>query len=244
MSTDSAWEEWGSTEPYYGVITDPRFRRARLTNEVRHEFFESGRRHVEHVLTMIRTHIDPHYQAQSVLDFGCGVGRTLVHFARSSQKVVGLDVSPSMLAEARKNCAIEGVTNAIVQVSDDTLSMLSEEFDLIHSYIVFQHIPPERGKQLFQRLISHLGRGGVGALHILYSKDRYASSLGVAPAAVLAETSVVPRQPRDDPEMQMNPYNLTELLFMLQASGVVRLHIELTKHDGELGAFLFFQKPA
>ena len=244
MSTDSAWKEWGRTEPYYGVITDPRFRRAGFTNEARREFFESGRLHVEHVLAMIRTHIDAHYQPQSVLDFGCGVGRTLVHFARGSRKVVGLDVSPAMLAEASRNCAIEGVTNAIVQVSDDTLSVLSEEFDLIHSYIVFQHIPPERGKRIFQRLVTHLRRGGVGALHVLYSKDRYGSNLGVAPATVIAETSPAPRKPGADPEMQMNPYNLTELLFMLQDAGVVRLHVELTNHGGELGAFLFFQKPA
>jgi hypothetical protein len=43
--------------------------------------------------------------------------------------------------------------------------------------------------------------------------------------------------------MQMNFYNLSELLFMLQRAGVQRLHTELTDHGGAFGAFLYFQKP-
>jgi hypothetical protein len=46
-----------------------------------------------------------------------------------------------------------------------------------------------------------------------------------------------------DPEIQMNPYHLNELFFLVQSSGVHRLHVEFTNHGGELGVFLFFQKP-
>ena len=47
-----------------------------------------------------------------------------------------------------------------------------------------------------------------------------------------------------DPEMQMNPYNLGEILFSLQSLGVQRFYADFTNHGGELGVFLFFQKPS
>ena len=47
MTTDSAWEAWGKQDPYYGVITDPKFRKSALTNEAKQEFFEPGRIHAE-----------------------------------------------------------------------------------------------------------------------------------------------------------------------------------------------------
>ena len=50
--------------------------------------------------------------------------------------------------------------------------------------------------------------------------------------------------PQADPAMQMNPYNLSELGFLLQSAGIRRFHADFTDHGGELGVFLFFQKPA
>ncbi len=49
--------------------------------------------------------------------------------------------------------------------------------------------------------------------------------------------------PGADPEMQMNPYNLTEIAFMMQASGIKDFHTTFTDHGGEWGVFLFFQRP-
>ena len=33
MSTDDAWEQWGRRDPYFGVITHAKFRRADMTKE-------------------------------------------------------------------------------------------------------------------------------------------------------------------------------------------------------------------
>ena len=251
MSTDSAWEEWGRKDPYYGVITSQKFRRAELTDEAKKEFFESGRTHADYVLQMIRHYIDPTFQPRSILDFGCGVGRLIVPFAKIAKEVVGLDVSSHMLAEAKKNCDELGVNNVRLLLSDDNLSVLTDTYDFIHSYIVFQHIAPERGREIFRNLLSHLSAGGVGAVHFSYSKSRYAGTHGVAPLApasssgVDGTTSASPAAlpPNADPEMQMNPYHLNELLFLMQNAGVHRFHVEFTDHGGELGVFLYFQKP-
>ncbi len=255
MTTDSAWEEWGRRDPYFGVITNPKFRRTELTEAARSEFFESGRTHVDYVLQMIRQYICPDFQPASVLDFGCGVGRLLVRFAQLAVQVVGLDVSPSMLQEARRNCDDFDAGNVQLLVSDDQLSTVPGQYDLIHSFIVFQHIEVERGREIFRQLLTRIAAGGVGAVHFSYSKTCYAATHGVAPSpratgpsggpvfgAVRSwRTATVARRPETDPEMQMNPYNINEILFILQDAGVRRFHVEFTDHGGELGVFLFFQ---
>jgi 2-polyprenyl-3-methyl-5-hydroxy-6-metoxy-1,4-benzoquinol methylase len=249
MSTDSEWEEWGRKDPYYGVITCRQFRRAELTKAAKEEFFESGRVHVDYLLQIIRQYIDHTFEPQSVLDLGCGVGRLIVPFAKIAKEVVGLDVSSSMLAEARKNCHEFGVRNAQLLLSDDNISALrSKTYDLIHSFIVFQHIPPERGRDIFRNLLDHLSAGGIAAVHFTYSKTQYASTHGVAPpvsrlSSGATSTRDAVSAPDTDPEMQMNPYPLNELFFLMQNAGVHRFHVEFTDHGGELGIFLYFQKP-
>jgi SAM-dependent methyltransferase len=245
MSTDKAWEEWGRRDPYFGVITCEKFRRTELTTDAKREFFESGRVHAQYVMQMINQHIDPHFRPRAILDFGCGVGRLVVPFARIAQEVVGLDVSSSMLLEAKRNCDELGVRNVRLLVSDDSLSALTGKYDLIHSFIVFQHIPSYRGGAIFRGLLSFLKDGGVGAMHFAYSKDIYATTNGVPPPPLRSVSINAEAPPSDaDPEMQMNPYSMTEILFLMQKSGVYRFHAEFTDHGGELGIFLFFQKPA
>jgi 2-polyprenyl-3-methyl-5-hydroxy-6-metoxy-1,4-benzoquinol methylase len=242
MSTDTAWEEWGRRDPYYGVITDPKFRSAGINENAKQEFFASGESHVQGVLSTIRKHIDPGFVPRAALDFGCGVGRLLIPFAKVAQEVVGLDVSPSMLQEARRNCDELGLQNVSLFRSDDALSTLAGPFDLIHSSIVFQHIPVERGRPLFEKLLQQLSVGGIGAIQLTYSKTSFASTSGLAPPELTRGGTPNPRASTDaDPLMQMNPYNLNEILFLMQRRGILQFHAEYTDHGGELGVFLFFQ---
>ena len=50
MNTDYAWEAWGRRDPYFGVITDPRYRRGEMQEADKREFFESGHWHVNYVM--------------------------------------------------------------------------------------------------------------------------------------------------------------------------------------------------
>ena len=261
MTTDDEWERWGQADPYYGVLTNDRFRRANLTEQARAEFMQSGSAHAGHVLAVARRHLDPTFAPSRVLDFGCGVGRVVIPFASLAPEAVGLDVAPSMLAEARRNCDERGVTNVRLLLSDDDLSALDGDFDLVHSCIVFQHIEPTRGTRVFQRLVERLRPGGIGALHVTFAWDAHADSYGQPPppapppmpsrlqrmranlagrrgSPVAEEAATAPT----DPEMQMYYYNLNELMFVLHEAGVVKVHTEFTDHGGAWGTFLFFQK--
>jgi SAM-dependent methyltransferase len=213
-----------------------------MDEQAKREFFESGEPHVHGVLATIRKRIDPAFVPRKVLEFGCGVGRLLIPFAAVAEEVIGLDVSPSMLQEARRNCDERQLRNVRLLQSDDDLSAVTDTFDLIHSCIVFQHIPPHRGRVIFANLLRHLRPGGIGAIHLTYSKTRFAATNGVAPPQSASPRVPTSRIPCDaDPEMQMNPYNMNEILFLTHQRGVHQCHVEFSDHGGELGVFLFFR---
>src|SRR5262249_5509640 len=107
-ATDQAWEYFGRTEPYFGVLTQPAYQMGQLSEAARIEFFESGRRYVEFALEVARNHLDPTFRPARALDFGCGVGRLAIPLARVCESVIGVDVSDAMLTEARKNSQEQG----------------------------------------------------------------------------------------------------------------------------------------
>jgi SAM-dependent methyltransferase len=184
---DREWERWGATDPYFGVLTDPRFRSNALTANDLIEFFRSGEDHVASVLRTCRRHFGDAFHPQSVFDFGCGVGRLVIPFARVADRVVGLDVSPSMIAEARRNVSRAGLDNVVLVQSDGTLSAVHGTFALVHSVIVLQHIDPSRGMPLIERLVELTAPDGVLALHLTYGKThvphRYGQALPPPPEA-------------------------------------------------------------
>ncbi len=263
MSSDIAWEQWGRQDPYFGVLTHERFRRDKLDAGAKHEFFTSGETHVSLLLSRCRALFGALPEPLSVLDFGCGVGRLLVPFKRAAERVVGVDVSPSMLAEARRNCDELEAAAVELALSDDALSQVDGRFALVHSSIVLQHIDPHRGLRIIEALLSRVMDGGIAALHLTYAKAWHADTYGqppapppMAPPALTAARGWLRRLGRDqpsaavlvpapalapgaDPEMQMHAYNLSEVLFMFQRRGASGLHVDFSDHGGELGVTLY-----
>ncbi len=174
---DESWEKLGKTDPYYGVLTDPRFRRANLGEDARREFFASGTAHMRDLLQRIEAQLGPMGRG-AALDFGCGVGRLALRLAREGgfARVVGLDISDSMLHEARSNAAHEQPLNIEFLKSDDALSLLAGEFDFVHSFIVLQPIPISRGERIVHHLLTRLAPGGVAALQVPFA--RHVSAVG------------------------------------------------------------------
>jgi SAM-dependent methyltransferase len=269
-STDEEWERWGAIDPYFSVLTDQRYRATRITPDAKSEFFRSGAEYVGHILSLCRSHVGLDYAPRRVLDFGCGVGRLAIPFARTAEQVVGVDVSSSMLAEARRNCERNNVSNVVLLRSDDRLHLVDGHFDLVHSSIVLQHIPVERGRAIFERLVEKVSSNGVAAIQLTYGLEASSAAYGLpAPAAI---ESVAPpslyrrlrsamryvllgpnRKELDrpdvkaeisvDPEMLMNYYSFNELMFVMQRLGVAEFRAEFTNHGGALGAILIFRKP-
>lgn len=160
------WERVGTEHPYWGVLSQERFRGADLTPELKGDFLAEGVRDIEFVTAMIRRHVDGEFAPQSALDFGCGVGRLVLAMAPIVPRVLGVDASGSMLEHARQNAAQRGAEHVRF-----AMEIPDEMFDWINSYIVFQHIQPRKGIPLLQDLLARLAVGGVISLHFTIYRD-------------------------------------------------------------------------
>jgi 2-polyprenyl-3-methyl-5-hydroxy-6-metoxy-1,4-benzoquinol methylase len=243
--TDREWEKFGKTDPYFGVLSHERFRNRNLTEEQKREFFQSGYEHVAHVLDEVGKHVAPGFAAKRALDFGCGVGRLVIPLAAVTEHVVGIDVSVSMLQEARVNCEQRGVTNADFHKGDDELSAIRGKYDFIHSYIVFQHIPVRRGMAMYRRLLDILDDGGVGVLHFTYASVMSRKVAALIKRFPMGGAVLNAARGRGffAPQSQMNCYNLSDLYGELQRRGVRDVYAEYTDHTGHAGVILYFRKP-
>lgn len=245
--SDREWERLGQRDPYYGVLSQDRFRSDRVNDDSLREFFKSGQDHIDFVLETIRTSVDPNFSPSSALDFGCGVGRCSIPLARVCQSVVGVDVSESMLQEARRNCKERSILNLELVQSDDELSSVSDSFDLIHSFLVFQHIPPRRGERIFARLIELLSGDGVAAVQFVYHRSdpavvRRMGTLRRRVPLLHNFVNLLYGKPFADPLMEKNAYDLNHLFVILQEHGVGKLHVEFHGHGTLRNVALFFQK--
>jgi SAM-dependent methyltransferase len=246
--TDWEWECWGASDPYYGVLTQPQYHRAALTPERIEDFFESGRVYIAHLFDTIKSRLDADFAPMRGLEFGCGVGRLVVPLAALCERVVAVDVAPSMLAEAKANCAARGAHNVEFYLSDDSVASFGGNYDLIHSFIVFQHIPVSRGEQIFARLLPLLADGGVGVLHLMYYSPERSRKFAVLARKGLfwgvQLINLLSGRGFSSLGMQMNAYDLNRTMAALQQNNVREFHAEFTDHGGYLGVILFFKKPA
>jgi SAM-dependent methyltransferase len=246
-NSDKDWEDFGKTDPYFAVLTAPEFH-GRLSDSERARFFESGESHIRTIISIIQERLDPTFAPARALDFGCGVGRLLLPLARRCRDVTGVDVSPSMLAEARRNCDAAGANGVELVQSDDDLSAVQGQFDFVHTYIVLQHISVERGEKLVRKLAAKLLPGGVGMFHVPYSagmertlsKAVYWLRVNV-PGGKWALNLLRGRAMRA-PVMQMNEYSVTRLLDILWSEGCHEAHVRFSDHNGARGVLIFARK--
>lgn len=250
MSTDTEWEKWGQTDPYYGVFAQARFSKLKPRSSEWELLFAAGEHDIALALDRVRSLIDASFAPARALDFGCGVGRVAIPLARHVAQVVGADVSTSMLDEARLNAVRLGVSNVEFVLTDDALSGISGRFDFIHSLIVFQHIPVARGLEVFRRLLELLQPGGVASLHFTYARQRHAGTFGAPSWSKRLRASlfqslryVRSRFLRAAPVMEMNLYPLNHLFYVAQTAGIQTLHVELMEQGDVCGMHLVCRKP-
>ena len=80
-----------------------------------------------------------------VLDFGCGPGHDLVGFATASRpaRLIGIDVSPSSIAEARERLSLHQAVCEFIQLDPRStqLPLAGASVDYVHSSGVLHHLP-------------------------------------------------------------------------------------------------------
>src|SRR5215210_691554 len=95
-----------SFEPYFTVLTDSKFLRARMTDAARDEFFGGGETLVDFMWRTIQLRVAPAFGPTAILEYGCGVGRLAIPLARRAARrggtVTAVDRSAAMLGVARE----------------------------------------------------------------------------------------------------------------------------------------------
>ncbi|MGI0489680.1 class I SAM-dependent methyltransferase [Pantanalinema rosaneae CENA516] len=246
---DRVWEYYGQQDPYYGVLTWDEYKRENLDAAAIERFFASGQSYIDLVLQTIHQHLDPEFCPTRALDFGCGVGRLVIPLAAICQSAIGVDISTAMLQEAERNCQRFGVSNVELLQSDDQLSQLQGSFDLINSFIVFQHIPCDRGEMILHQMIDRLAANGVGVLHFTYYKQPPPTRKGQwllwayqSIPGLFDLRNRLKGLSQAQPMMQMNEYNLNHLFRALYQGGCQHCYVRFTQHEDTQGVILFFQK--
>jgi SAM-dependent methyltransferase len=97
-----------------------------------------------------------------VLDVGCGVGRWSRLLASRCADGTGVDLSPTMVAQAQRRAEAEGVADRCrFQVQDLAKLDAGGQFDRVLGVTVLQHIlDPELLRSAVQRMTAHLAPGG------------------------------------------------------------------------------------
>lgn len=247
MGTDEDWAKWGESDPYFGVLSDNRFRKETI-DQYRDEFFSSGEAMIATRMATVERLFGP-LSKGSAVDFGCGVGRLAIPLARRFDHVTGIDISSGMIAESQENCAKFNVNNCRFLSAVDAIERNS--IDYINSDIVLQHIPPKKGLKIISSLVGLL-RPGSGVIALQMTTKRripvvkeivYSIKHNVPGARYLF--NIVQGKNISEPLMQMNDYPIDEVVECYRSAGVKNIFLEPTfgssfgfivygKHDTEV----------
>jgi SAM-dependent methyltransferase len=170
-SSDAQWKHLGETDPFWGVITQERFRSNNLNPDALDGFYASGTADIARFHARLQAEYGAPDRFDHVLDFGCGVGRLLCGLAPKADQLVGIDVSAGMLAHARRALDARGHVNVALCNTIAQARSIQHNFDWVCSYIVLQHIPPDHGFALIEDLLAAIKPGGFLTLHINAFQD-------------------------------------------------------------------------
>lgn len=95
---------------------------------------------------------------KQVLDIGCGVGRWSRWMAAQGALVTGVDLSPTMVAEATRRAAAEGLADRCCFLAQDLSELYTgRQYQFILGVTVLQHIlKGDRLQRALHRLAAHL----------------------------------------------------------------------------------------
>ncbi len=161
------WERLGEDDPLWAVLSDPRKRGGRWRAD---EFFATGKLEIETQLAAAAARGLPQARALA-LDFGCGVGRLTRALAPHFQRVIGIDVSASMIAAAKRLNADLGNVEFRVNPATHLSGIADSSVDFVFSHITLQHIPAPLALGYVGEFFRVLAPGGVAVFQFVNGVD-------------------------------------------------------------------------
>jgi SAM-dependent methyltransferase len=132
-----AWEDLGRVDPMWAVLNDPTRRHGQWDPA---EFFATGAEDIG-ALMKSAAELGLPRERKLAVDFGCGVGRLAQLLASHFDSYVGVDISESMIVQARqwnRDCAR---CRFVLNTTGDLRIFEGGSVDLIYTKFVLQHLP-------------------------------------------------------------------------------------------------------
>jgi SAM-dependent methyltransferase len=162
------WETLGRDDPLWAVLSQADKRGGRWDPD---EFLATGRIEIDAQLAALVPAGYPRGR-ELALDFGCGAGRLTRALAAHFGRVIGIDVSASMVAAAtRLNADVEGIEFR-VNASPRLEGVADASVDFVFSHITLQHIPAELAAGYVGEFFRVLAPGGAAVFQFTTGPDR------------------------------------------------------------------------
>ena len=161
------WETLGRDDPLWAVLSQAGKRGRRWDPD---EFFATGNLEVGASLAALSVCGYPQGRGLA-LDFGCGAGRLTRALAAYFEHVVGVDVSSSMVATARRLNADLGNVEFRCNPSPRIDGIADASVDFVFSHITLQHIPTELAAGYVDEFFRILAPGGAAVFQFVDSHD-------------------------------------------------------------------------
>lgn len=164
------WNLMGRDEPWFSVLTSPHLRGQRdIAEKNKESFYASGFAHVEAVMGECCED-----SPVDVLDFGCGLARLGMAFARHQRvrRVYCVDQSVHHLRVAshewrnRARAEERDKLKMVLSTPDLQAAMRGRRVQFVHSVLVLQHMVPPLQQVYLEQLCDLLTPGGRGWIQI------------------------------------------------------------------------------
>jgi ubiquinone/menaquinone biosynthesis C-methylase UbiE len=187
------WNDLGQLDPMWAVMSDP----GKLGHQwSEDEFFATGKEEIDTLMQSVGERF-PALAHRRALDFGCGLGRLVRAFSRHFDEVTGVDISPSMIEQARSLNAGFPTCTWVLNGEDDLRVFPDGHFDFTHTNIVLQHMNPAFAKRYIAEFVRVTAPGGVIVFQL---PDLRPSDL-----ALRARVAIIPLLPYI-PKALLKPY--------------------------------------
>lgn len=114
-------------------------------------FAQSGQATAQALLTKLR---GIYHHSWRVLDVGCGIGRVLKPLSPYFHELVGVDVSAKMIAQSKIWLSEHSHIATHETSGMDLKNFPDNHFDLVYSYVTFQHMP----RSVFEGYLGEINR--------------------------------------------------------------------------------------
>jgi SAM-dependent methyltransferase len=158
----ATFEEAGRTDPMYAVLTVHDRRGGRWDPA---EFFARGVKEIDAVLAYLAA-ARIRVERNDAFDFGCGVGRLTQALGDHFTHATGVDISSSMIDEARRHNRHGDKVRYQVNDVPDLGAFSDASFDFVYSNISLQHVPPEPALAYIREFVRIIRPGGTALFQV------------------------------------------------------------------------------